>query len=384
MSKDAFFIRNTLSISAVELFWGMGLPVVIESTFLQLFLKNLGASSLLIGLVPTLFFIGISFFSLFSGLLTGHLKKKRNAVLSLHLLASMPILFFGIFLNIHGFGSETLKVFFILYPLFSISIGLLLPAWQNYVTGIYSGEKLLSGHSFMWISQSMGKFFGGFFILKVVTKYSFSYHGSALIFSMVGILFITGSLFFLFTTEVSETKNKTFETESHSGKHKFLNDLGLALRNRSYLLLLASDVELFALITILSFYANYAVTYRGIEAGTAAGGFIILNYLGMITINVIYGRSPSLKLKHKYIAGKFISLAAALVLCFFSSTIAFFTVSFLMGVSRGARSLVYMPTIKKISGAEDATNFFGIAPLLTMPLSTGIPLLSGAFLDKLS
>ncbi len=81
MTKDTFFIRNTVSISAVELFWGMGLPVVIESTFLQLFLKNLGASSFLIGLIPTLFFIGISFFSFFSGLLTGHLQKKKNAVL---------------------------------------------------------------------------------------------------------------------------------------------------------------------------------------------------------------------------------------------------------------------------------------------------------------
>ena len=59
-------------------------------------------------------------------------------------------------------------------------------------------------------------------------------------------------------------------------------------------------------------------------------------------------------------------------------------VSFLMGMSRGSRSLVYMPTIKKISGVEDSTNFFGIAPLLTMPMSTGIPLLSGAFLDRFS
>ncbi len=378
MPKDEHFTRNTAAISAVELFWGMGLPVVIESTFLQLFLKNLGASSFLIGLIPTLFFIGISFFSLFSGILTGHLKKKKKAVLTLHLIASMPMLVFGIFLNFFGFGDDTLKLFFILYALFSVGIGLLLPAWQNYITGIYTEKEILSGHSFMWIAQSAGKFIGGFIILKVVTAYSFSYQGSALIFTMVGILFIAGSLFFFFTKELPQKE------EYPTAKHKFKEDLKSALHNRNFLLLLASDLELFALITILSFYANYAVTHCGIEAGTAAGGFVILNYLGMIAINVLYGKSPSIKLKHKYMAGKFISLTAALLLWFFSGKGIFFAVSFLMGMSRGARSLVYMPTIKKISGAEDATNFFGIAPLLTMPLSTGIPLLSGAFLDRFS
>lgn len=378
MPSDNHFTRNTAAISAVELFWGMGLPVVIESTFLQLFLKNLGASSFLIGLIPTIFFIGISFFSLFSGILTGHLQKKKKAVLTLHLMASMPMLVFGIFLNFFGFGNDTLKLFFILYALFSISIGLLLPAWQNYLTGIYSEKEILSGHSFMWIAQSIGKFIGGFIILKVVTAYSFSHRGSALIFTMVGILFIAGSLFFFFTKELPQKE------EYPTVKHKFREDLRSALHNRNFLLLLASDLELFALITILSFYANYAVTYCGMEAGTAAGGFVILNYLGMIAVNVLYGKSPSIKLKHKYMAGKFISLTAALLLWFFSARGIFFAVSFLMGMSRGARSLVYMPTIKKISGAEDATNFFGIAPLLTMPLSTGIPLLSGAFLDRFS
>ena len=384
MPEDNHFIRNTAAISAVELFWGMGLPVVIESTFLQLFLKNLGANSFLIGLIPTLFFIGISFFSLFSGLLTGHLRRKKKAVLTLHIIASMPILVFGIILNVFGFANNTLKFFFILYTLFSIGIGLLLPAWQNYITGIYSDKKILSGHSFMWIAQSLGKFIGGFIILKVVSKYSFSSRGSALIFTLVGFLFIAGSLFFLFTKELPEGEEVPSEEQDVSGKHKFSKDFKNALHNRNFLLLLASDLELFSLITILSFYANYAVTYCGIEAGTAAGGFVILNYLGMIGINVLYGMSPSFKLKHKYITGKFISLTAALSLWFFSGIWAFFVVSFLMGMSRGARSLVYMPTIKKISGVEDSTNFFGIAPLLTMPMSTGIPLLSGAFLDKFS
>ena len=55
-----------------------------------------------------------------------------------------------------------------------------------------------------------------------------------------------------------------------------------------------------------------------------------------------------------------------------------------MGVSRGTRSLVYAPTVKKISGIADSTNFFAIAPILIMPFGAGIPLLAGTFLDRFS
>jgi len=43
---NRYYHRNVFGISAVEFLWGLGLPVVIESTFLQLFLKNMGASAL--------------------------------------------------------------------------------------------------------------------------------------------------------------------------------------------------------------------------------------------------------------------------------------------------------------------------------------------------
>ncbi len=52
--KDIYFKRNVLGVSVVEFFWGLGFPIVMESTFLQLFLKNLGASSFVIGIVPAL------------------------------------------------------------------------------------------------------------------------------------------------------------------------------------------------------------------------------------------------------------------------------------------------------------------------------------------
>ena len=56
---DKYFKQNVFGISSVEFLWGLGLPVVIESTFLQLFLKSLGASSLAIGFIPAFFMFKI-------------------------------------------------------------------------------------------------------------------------------------------------------------------------------------------------------------------------------------------------------------------------------------------------------------------------------------
>lgn len=102
IEKDHYFLQNVIGISAVEFLWGLGLPIVIESTFLQLFLKSLGASSFAIGLIPFFFFIGSSVFALLSSYLTSGLAFKRQAVIILHLVSGASLLLFGISLFVFG------------------------------------------------------------------------------------------------------------------------------------------------------------------------------------------------------------------------------------------------------------------------------------------
>jgi len=76
-------------------------------------------------------------------------------------------------------------------------------------------------------------------------------------------------------------------------------------------------------------------------------------------------------------------LLAVPLICLFCRPWAFFLASFLFGASRSTRSLVYSPAIKRLSGMEDATYYFALSPLFTLPLSVGIPLINGAVLDRL-
>ena len=116
--KDRNFTRNVFGVATVEMFWGLGFPIVLESTFLQLFLKHLGASSFVIGLVPSIFMVGISCFPVFASYLTRNIRLKKKIVLFLHLLSALSIFFYGWSMLLIK-EEAVLPLFFIAYTIFS-------------------------------------------------------------------------------------------------------------------------------------------------------------------------------------------------------------------------------------------------------------------------
>ena len=354
------------------------MPVVVESTFLQLFLRNLGGSNFLIGLIPTILFIGSSLFSLLGGFLTSHLERKRRAVIATHLAAAVPLLIFGIFLYLVGNGRQIIPIFLTAYSLFSIAVGMILPVWQNYLVKIFSEGKVISALSIMMIAQSSAKLLSSLLLIQIVRRYSFSAAGSGLIFTLVGLCFILGSFMFLITREHPEKKSGY---SSSSRLFGFLADLKAIFKNKKFLRFLAADLEFFAIIGIVSFYANYATEYCGISPAIAAGLFVALNHLGSLIVNTFLGWIGLLNLRNKYLVSKITSLMAVGLLFLSGSLWSFLLASFLLGASRAIRMLIYAPAIKSFSGRADATNYFALAPVLTLPVSSGIPLLNGKFLD---
>jgi len=380
--RDQYYLRNTFGISSSEIFWGLGLPLVIESTFLQLFMRNLGASSFLIGLIPTFYCAGIAIFSLLSGYLTAHLVNKRNAVIIAHLSAALPIFIFGIYLYFIESDTYIVFIFFLLYALFSIGIGLTLPVWQNYLVKIFSEQKTFSALSVMRITQSVARLLSSVLIVKFVNRYSFSTKGTGFIFIIFGFSCIIGSFGFLFTREI-DNSGKQNNKYSSPFDH-FFYSIKEVLHNKDFLFFLVNDLELCAITGVISFYANYATEYCNVSPAIAAGLFGALNYIGGIGINILMGLMGFFNIKNKFIISKISSILAILMLVLFESTWSFLLASFLLGVSRAIRMLAYPPAVKKLSGMSDATNYFAVAPLLVLPVSAGIPLLNGKFLDYFS
>ena len=378
--KDKYFRRNAASVAAVEFFWGLGFPVIIESTFLQIFLKNYGASDFLIGLVPSILILGISIFPLASSYLTRNFEFQKTVVLNLHIISSFAILFFGVFLFFVKETSMILPVFFISYVIFSLCIGLTVPLWLNFLVKIFSSGKSVQGLSIMFITQNIAKIIASVLIIKTVEACSFSLYSAAWIFLGSGVSFLIGSFFFIFTKELPAEKSQPVLKESFFVHIK--KTVIEIVKNKNLLKYLIGDLDYYVIITLTSFYAVYATQFFHITNYTAAGLFVVFIYIGSILANLLLGTFDLMSLKNKFLSTKILGLFALILLIFFPTLPGFLCASFLMGFSRGTRSIIYSPCVKKFAGKEDVTPIFAAAPLVTIVFASGFPLIFGSILDN--
>ncbi len=378
--RDRYFARNTVGISAVEVFWGIGLPIIIESTFLQLFLKSLGASNRTIGLIPAIMGTGIALFSLPAAYFTAHLVHKRRAVMLTHIMTCMPIFLFGAYLFTTVNTAHTVTVFLALYALGSLGLGLTIPVWQNFTVKIFSEEKTIPALAVMLICQTAAKLAGSVLILKFVQEFSFDPSGTGIVFMALGALFFIGTLFFLFVREVGVEEGATIK-DAHDIK-TLSRAIAATLHNRNFLLYLAGSVESLTCIMIISFYAIYAAEYYSIPGSIAAGLFLAaINAAGILVI-ILFGWFNILTLKNKLIAARLFSLCGVACLLVARSLPFFMAASFLLGGSRAISSLCHSPSVKMLSGMNDATDYFSVSQVFTLPMSFGIPFAAGLFLDR--
>jgi len=377
------FKRNTAGITLVEFFWGLGLPVLIESTFLQIFLTSLGASKTIIGLPPVFLSIGIAICSLFSAYFTMHLRHKKNIVVLVHIMAALPIIAFGAFLSfLPASSSSVLSVFLLCYACFALGIGLTLPIWQNYLVKIFSEKHSIRALSVMSIVQNLSKIFCSIFLFKIVQRFSMDIIGIRLIFILVGIFLFCGSFFFLFTKETSD--DHEFVSHGLINIADFVKALKAVFTNRNFLFFLGNDIAYFAGASVISFYGIYAKEHADMSPEIISGLFPLIYYLGAVIAQFIFGWLQILSLRNKFIISKLLTLIGILLLVFIQTSLSFFITCFCLGASIAIRLLIYPPALKRIANTSETTAYFALATILILPVSAGLPFLSGRFLDLFS
>ncbi|MFW6343622.1 MAG: MFS transporter [Sediminispirochaetaceae bacterium] len=377
--ESPHFARNTAGISSVEFFWGMGMPILIESTFLQIFLRSLGASYFLIGLLPVFLGVSLPIFSLASAYVSARLKSKRTSVIIYHMAAAVPIMLFGLFLLVLHPEEGVLPLFLTAYVLFSIGIGFTLPSWQSFIISLFTHRDSLRALSVMFIVQSCAKLIGSFVIYRVVARFALSIEGAALVFTFGGSILFFGALLFFITREEQDPDWKPLPFE---GIHGFVRSLREIIRIPDFRVFIGSDFSYFAVVTALSFYGNYAKEYGGVPEDLVAGVFVAVGYTGGIVMQILFGWLNFFTLRYKFVFSKLIGLAGVLLLIPGHSTFLFLCGAACLGAARALRTLIYPPAVKAIARAKDTTPHFALIALVEMPFSAGLPLLSGLFLDR--
>lgn len=377
---DEHFFRNTAGISIGEFLWGMGLPVLLESTFLQVFLSSEGASNTIIGFSGTIFSISISVMPLFAAWFSSRYARKRTLVVLLHIAPSLSVLFLGLFYFIFGAKFNPVNVFLLFFLLFSVSLGLTLPVWQNYVVKIFSENKRLKGLSVMMVSQNAAKLCAGLLISVLITSRGFSLDTAALLFTLTGIVFLAGSAGYGFTYEEPDEK---YDVEIRHPFHYVTHYAGHIFKNRAVKFFMLSDLEFISIGAVFAFYARYAVENAHVSKTTAGGLFAAVAFAGAVSASVLYGFLWRSKIKSKLYVSKIVSLSGVMLLIIFQSLPVFYIVSFMLGFSRGSRTLLFSPCIKKISGLADASAYYAIIPLIMLPVSAGLPVGVGRMIDSI-
>jgi len=294
---------------------------------------------------------------------------------------AVPILVLGLVILVAGYSPGTLAMFLVLYACFSLAVGMILPVWQNYIMKIFSEKRAVPAMAVMATAQSLTKLAGSFFLVGVVERFSFSALGAGLVFTLAGATFLVGSFPFFLTIEGAPSASSAGGAPSPGAPVATRHSVAEVFRNRAFFEFLGTDLEYFALGGVIAFYANYATEFCGVEPALASGMFMVFTYAGGVITNGLLGWARLLSSRGTYLLTKSLAIAGLVLMSFFPSLWVFYLVSLLFGASRGARLMIFTPSVKRVAGVSDATLYFAVAPLLALPLSTGLPLAIGAFLD---
>jgi MFS family permease len=376
-----YFRRNAAAISAGEFLWGIGLPVVMESTFVTVFLSILGATNTQIGLSGLAMSVSFAIVPLFAAFFTSKMPYKKGPTVWLQVIASAGIIFMGLAYIFTGSNRNAYIIFILFYSFFAVGISSTIPVWQNFIVKIFTPSDSIRGMSIMMFAQNSAKLISGFILALVIGKTGISVRTAGFAFLIAGLTFLAGSLAYAYA---KENRDDIGINRGRNIFGYFTFYIRHILKNRNMILFLLQDIEFSAVVVFISFYSRYAIDYCGITASTASGIFIIMLFTGAVLSNILLGFTKNIPIKKCYLAIKICTLLGMAALILFRSEAAFFATSLMLGFSRSGRIQLYGPAVKGISALEDASPYYAIGPLIIIPVTSLLPVGMGTLLDKLA
>ena len=199
-------------------FFSLGTAVASITTLLPLFARNLGATNVEIGLIPALYYLGLSIPSLFNGLYSSRIERKLPFILKYTMMERLPYLgialiaFYLVGINI----DFSLTLFFLLLAISFCAMGIITPVWMEMVGKVIDparkGAYFAVGNG---VGALMG-IWGSRLAENFIVQYPFAQN-----FGYCFLLTISAMLVsYLFLALTREEKGKMAEIPSH-----YLNSL---------------------------------------------------------------------------------------------------------------------------------------------------------------
>ena len=366
--RQRYFARNLTLLTLVEGGWGFGMAFGFSGTFMQLVLRQLGASDTQVGFLAAQW--GFSTIPMvLAGYFTGHLRRKKAVVVLGHFLCVIPVALLAAALA--WVPSNAAKVWCILAAeyAFGLSVGILVPIWLTFMGKVMPRDKIGSGFGVTFCFQTLAGFGAGILASWLLTR---NPQGVAPLVAVAAIMMTIANFFFIPVREPetdAEPRAESFR--------KWIRELVPQLRaNPAVRGLLASEVLFSAQYGIVGFYAARASDF----GGTARTGAVF-------TMGVTAAQSVSSLLggwlvdrigpKPVLVAGRIAVVAAAAFAWHARSVNALFPAAICVGAFWGVRSASGFALFRQISGKEEVTSIYGLFTVLVAPFAVAAPLLAG-------
>jgi len=267
-----------------EFFWGFGAAFHTVYAVVPLFLKELGAPNVIATSSAGLFSIIIAMPMLFTAALTRNVTNMKKMVISAHCTILIVTFFLGYIFTFSGIGKSLIawKIYFILFIIYSLSIGIIVPIWADFLEK--TTKRSLRGKFFGvgFAFNSLGAFGGGI-LLKFLLETSIPFpknfgYGFIILFFCLSI----GTFFFAFYKEKKQNKSNT-------SFNQFKIETKQIIKNRpNFHRYLFSRIFYCATLPALGLYAVFCQKKFGFNI-SEIGLFTVLNVISMGISSYISG-----------------------------------------------------------------------------------------------
>ena len=267
-----------------QFFWGFGTAFHTVYAVVPLFLKELGAPNVIATSSAGLFSIIIAMPMLFTAALTRNVTNIKKMVISAHCTILIVTFILGYIFTFSGIGKSLIawKIYFILFIIYSLSIGIIVPIWADFLEK--TTKRSLRGKFFGvgFAFNSLGAFGGGI-LLKFLLETSIPFpknfgYGFIILFFCLSI----GTFFFAFYKEKKQNKSNT-------SFNQFKIETKQIIKNRpNFHRYLFSRIFYCATLPALGLYAVFCQKKFGFNI-SEIGLFTVLNVISMGISSYISG-----------------------------------------------------------------------------------------------
>jgi MFS family permease len=380
--KSRYHFRNVLSLTLCETGWGLGISFISDTAILPLFLSALGASKLVIGLIPSILALGLAIPQLFSGYFSESLKRKKALVVVGYTVVVLPWLVASLFnfLDESTDRREGVALFLALFAFFKISNGFMMPIYANFIGKVVLRERRGRAYGIIYAFNTFAASLGSIGAAGILRSDISLPQNYALCFLIAFIGTGVGNFFLLGVIEFAERI-----AERHGGLVGYLKGLPDVIRSdpnfQRYIL---ARIFMSANLILLYFYAVYAKETLGISASATAllaTFFFIASAVGMALLGYLGDMAGH---KRGLVLG-WGALVVGMALTFFAKSIAlFYIVSFLSGFFIASERVSNFGLILELCPKQDKTTYLSLANLIVAPLAVSIPLIGGYLIDRYS